>query len=59
MFSLRWQPADGTFARMMGGYGKGAAFAVEDGRIHSAVLAKYVGMEVDRFLTELQAVSTQ
>lgn len=56
---LQWHSAEGTFVRMMYGDGKGAAFAIEDGRIRSAVLAKYVGMEVDRFLTELQAVSTR
>ena len=54
---LRGTEADGAFARMSDGDGTTAAFAVEDGRIHSAPIASYVGMEIGRLLNELQSLS--
>jgi hypothetical protein len=53
---LRWVAEERVFARMSGD-GTTAAFAIEDGRIRSAPIESYVGMDVGRFLNELESLS--
>jgi hypothetical protein len=53
---LKWSAARQVFVRMSsGGDGAVGAFAVENGRIHTAPVARYVGMEVEQFGAELRA----
>jgi hypothetical protein len=47
----------GVLTRMADGDGTTAAFAIEDGRIRSAPIASYVGMDVGSLLNELESLS--
>jgi hypothetical protein len=55
---LRWQSTQDAFLRVQANFGAGAAFAIQDGLIHSAGITGYVGMRLDDFLAELQTLST-
>jgi hypothetical protein len=52
---LKWSSAEQVFVRMSSGDGTVAAFAIEDGRIHSAPLAAYAGARAEPLLDELAA----
>lgn len=54
---LKWEAADRMFVRMSGGEGTVAAFAIEDGRIRSAPVAAYAGLEIDQLMNQLDALS--
>ena len=55
---LRRQSTQNAFLRVQASFGTAAAFAIQDGVIHSAGLTGYVGMSLDNFLAELQTLST-
>lgn len=55
---LKWSSAEQAFVRMSGG-GDGmiAAFALENGRVHSAPLADYVRMDTEQFVNQLDSLA--
>jgi hypothetical protein len=55
---LRWQSTQDPFARGPASFGVASAFAIQNGLIHGAGITGYVGMSLDAFLAELQALST-
>jgi hypothetical protein len=56
---LWWSPAKQVFARMSSGDGTVAAFAVENGRIHSAPISGYAGMEAEQLVNELASFAAR
>ena len=56
---LKWLPAERVFVRMSTGNGTGAAFAIEDGRIHSGPIAAYAGMEAEQLVNQLTSLAVR
>lgn len=56
---LKWLSLERVFVRMSSGYGTVAAFAIEDGHIHSGPIAAYAGVEIDQLVNQLSAFSAQ
>ena len=57
---LKWSSAQQVFVRMSsGGNGTVAAFGVENGRIHSAPISAYVGMEAEQLVNELASFAAR
>src|SRR5262245_8824889 len=56
---LKFSLADQTFVRMSSGDGTVAAFAVENGRIHSAPFADFVGVEAELLTNRLAALAAR
>jgi hypothetical protein len=56
---LKWLSAEQVFVRMSSGEGTVAAFAIEDGRIHSAPIAAYAGMDEEQLMKELSSLASR
>jgi hypothetical protein len=56
---LKWSSADQVWVRMSSGEGTVAAFAVENGRIHSAPIAAYVGMDTEQLTNQLASMAAR
>jgi hypothetical protein len=54
---LQWSPQEQTFVRLSSGDGIVAAFAIEGGRVHSAPITRYRGIEDERLVNELTALA--
>jgi hypothetical protein len=56
---LDWQSTQDAFIRVQANLGGAAAFAIQDGLIHSGGIAGYDGMSLGGFLAELETLSTR
>ena len=54
---LRWSPEEQAFVRLSSGDGTVAAFAIEGGRVHSAPVTRYRGIEDEQLVKELTSLA--
>jgi hypothetical protein len=56
---LKWSSAEQVFVRMSSGYGPIGAFALENGRIHSAPISSWEGLEAEQLVNELSSLAAR